>query len=305
VQIRPGEGAELHVVPRRADEAVVALARRQHGVITARQLLQAGVGPNAITSKVARGWLRRMHRGVYIVGALESELTAPTAALAAYGPRAVISHRTAATIWGLLPPRPADPIHITLLNANRRSRPGVRVHRAQQTQVRRRHGLRLTSPAQTLADLEPNELERAYNEALVLGLTTHQEVRDHAARSPALRAVVEDSPGMTRSRMERQLRALIRSAGLPTPQSNVQVAGHEVDLYWPEHRLAVEFDGWNTHSSRSAFEHDRLKDAALQLAGERVLRVTGRQLAGRRTELVARLATALSTIRPPRPPLVN
>jgi len=258
-----------------------------------------------VTAKVERGWLRRIHRGVYVVGALESELTAPTAALAAYGRNAIISHRTAAVIWGLLPPRPADPIHITLLNANRRSRPGVQVHRTSDADVRRRHGLRITSPAQTLADLPANELERAYNEALVLRLVTHQEVRARATRSPALRELVDDPPGMTRSRMERELRALVGQAGLPAPRSNVEVHGHEVDLYWPAHRLVVEFDGWTTHSSRTAFESDRLKDAQLQLAGELVIRVTGRQLERRRDELVARLAVATSTNRPRDPPLVN
>lgn len=295
----------MHVVPRDADAAVVALARRQHGVVTARQLLDAGVGPNAVTAKVERGWLRRVHRGVYIVGALESDLTAPTAALAALGRNAVISHRTAAVLWRLLPARPADPVDVTLLNANRRRRTGVRIHHAQRTIVRRRFGLRLTSPAQTLADLPPHELDEAYNEALVLNLITHQEVRALVHRSPALRAIVEEVPGMTRSRMERKLRALVEEAGLPAPRSNVHVHGHEVDLYWPAHRLVVEFDGWNTHSSRTAFEQDRLKDAQLQLAGERVMRVTGRQLERRPHALVARLAVAISTIRPTPAPLVN
>ena len=243
--------------------------------------------------------------GVYVVGALESELTAPTAALAAYGRNAILSHRTAAVLWRLLPARPADPVDVTLLNANRRPRPGVRVHYAQAAQTRRRHGLRLTSPAQTLADLPPHELETAYNEALVLKLVTNQEVRAFAARSRALRDLVEETPGMTRSRMERKLRALIKQAALPAPHSNVRVHGHEVDMYWPAHRLVVEFDGWNTHSSRTAFESDRLKDAALQLAGERVIRVTGRQLEGRPHALVARLAVAISTMRPTPAPLVN
>ena len=76
-------------------------------------------------------------------------------------------------------------------------------------------------------------------------------------------------------------------------------------MYWPAHRLVVEFDGWNTHSSRTAFESDRLKDADLQLAGERVIRVTGRQLERRPHELVARLAVAISTMRPTPAPLVN
>jgi Transcriptional regulator, AbiEi antitoxin len=196
----------MHVVPRDADAAVVALARRQHGVVTARQLLNAGVGPNAVTAKVERGWLRRLHRGVYAVGALESELTAPTAALAAYGRNAILSHRTAAVLWRLLPYRAQDPVDITLLNANRRSRPGVTVHRTSEAQIRRRHGLRLTSPASTLADLHPNELERAYIEALVLKLVTHQEVRVAARRTRPLRELVTEAPGMTRSRMERKLR---------------------------------------------------------------------------------------------------
>ena len=178
-------------------------------------------------------------------------------------------------------------------------------HKLPASEVRRRHGLRLTSPVRTLADLHPNELETAYNEALVLKLVTNQEVRAYAARSPALRDIVEETPGMTRSRMERKLRALIKQAGLPAPLSNVRVHGHEVDMYWPAHRLVVEFDGWGTHSSRTAFESDRLRDADLQLAGERVIRVTGRQLDRRPHELVARLAVAISTIRPPPVPLVN
>jgi very-short-patch-repair endonuclease len=128
------------------------------------------------------------------------------------------------------------------------------VHHAQAVDTRKRHGLRLTIPAQTLADLPPDELDHAYNEALVLDLVTHPEVHALTTRSRALRAIVEDNPGMTRSRMERELRTLIRRAGLPAPQTNVRLHGHEVDRYWPDQRLVVEFDGWSTHSSRTAFE---------------------------------------------------
>ena len=302
----------MHVIPHDAEAALVARARRQHGVLTVNQLRAAGLGTHAIERRVSRGWLRRLHRGVYAVGALESELTAPTAALAALGRSAVLSHRSAAVLWGLLPARPADPVDVTLLNANRRSRNGVRIHYAQKTVIRRRFNLRLTSPPQTLRDLaatSPNELERAYNEALVLGLVTHSEVRQlldlPRCGVRALRDLIEDNPGMTRSRMERELRRLIKKGGLPPPQTNVIVAGHEVDMYWPAHRLVVEYDGWNTHSSRVAFEDDRLKDAALMLAGERVMRVTGRQLERRPEELVARLAVATSAIRSRDGPLVN
>jgi very-short-patch-repair endonuclease len=298
------EGAELHVTPPVGDAAIVALARRRHGVVTTAQLLQAGFGHNAIAAKVARGWLRRVHRGVYLVGALETPLTRPAAALLATGPHAAISHRTAATLWELLPPRAAEPIHITLLNANRRTRHGIEIHHAATLESRRRHGLRLTSPPRTLLDLaatSPGELEEALNEAHVRRLVTHQEVRRLVERPrpgvKALRTVADDAPGLTRSKAERRLRALIERAGLPAPRTNVRVAGYEVDMYWPAQRLVVEFDGWSTHSSRPAFERDRLKDAALQLAGERVLRVTGRQLERLQEQLVARLATGLAASR--------
>ena len=67
----------MHVIPRDVEAALVALARRQHGVAHGRQLRAAGLGPHAIAGRVERGWLRRLHTGVYVVGALESELTAP------------------------------------------------------------------------------------------------------------------------------------------------------------------------------------------------------------------------------------
>jgi very-short-patch-repair endonuclease len=56
--------------------------------------------------------------------------------------------------------------------------------------------------------------------------------------------------------------------------------GFEVDALWPHQRLVVELDGYEFHRTRAAFERDRARDAALQLAGYRVLRVTSRRLAG-------------------------
>jgi len=309
-----GGGVEIHVTPPWIDEAIVALSRRQHGVVSTRDLLAAGVGPHAIEARVARGWLRRLHRGVYAVGALESELTAPAGAILATGGRAALSHRTAATIWGVVAARPADPVQITLLNARSNGRRGVEVHTnvLEQRDIRTRHGLPLTAPARTLKDLAataPDELEHAINEAQIQRLVTHDELR-HLLTLPrcgvrALRHALEDGPQLTRSEAECRLLDLIRRAGLPPPQTNVRVAGHEVDLHWPSHDLVVEFDGWAYHRTRAAFERDRRRDADLQLAGQRVIRVTHRQLGGEPEALVARFAGALAAPgRAPRP-LVN
>lgn len=307
-------GAGIHVTPAWIDEAVVGLARRQHGAVSTRQLLDAGVGPHAIEARVARGWLRRLHRGVYAVGALESALTAPAGVILGLEGRAVLSHRTAAAIWGLVPTRPDDPIQVTLLNARSNGRRGVEVHRQALAtrEIRTRHGMQITAPARTIRDLArtaPDELEKAINEAHVLRLVTHRELRQLLSLPQcgvrALREAVGHEPTMTRSEAERRLRALIAKAGLPAPQSNVKVAGHEVDLYWPGHDLVVEFDGWGSHSSRTAFERDRRKDVDLQLAGQRVFRVTDRLLKGEQIALIARFGAALATPGRAPAPLVN
>jgi very-short-patch-repair endonuclease len=72
------------------------------------------------------------------------------------------------------------------------------------------------------------------------------------------------------------------------------LAGHEVDVLWPDRRLIVEVDGYAFHSSRTAFEKDRKRDAALQAAGYRVVRVTWRQLTERPEALSATLGAALA-----------
>lgn len=198
-----GGGAELHVTPRQVDEAVIALARRQHGVVSIAQLHSIGLGRNAVAGRVARGWLRRLHQGVYAVGALESPLTAPAGAILATGGRAVISHRTAAVIWGILEDRPGDPTQITLLNARSQGRRGIRVHHGnlERKEIRTRHDLPLTAPARTLRDLAataPNELEHAINEAQVKRLVTQRDLEALLTRPQcgvrALRDAIDDEP---------------------------------------------------------------------------------------------------------------
>ena len=59
---------------------------------------------------------------------------------------------------------------------------------------------------------------------------------------------------------------------------NVRIGGFDVDFLWPEHRLAVEVDGWDSHRTRSAFENDRARDLKLKLLGYEVVRFTWRRL---------------------------
>jgi very-short-patch-repair endonuclease len=109
------------------------------------------------------------------------------------------------------------------------------------------------------------ELQRLIEEAQLRNLASREQLEAHAARRPALRKALQagGEPRLTRSEAERRLLELIRTAGLPTPYTNVRVAGHEVDMLWPRQRLVVEVDGYAFHGSRVAFERDRSRDARL------------------------------------------
>jgi very-short-patch-repair endonuclease len=99
----------------------------------------------------------------------------------------------------------------------------------------------------------------------------------------------------TRSELERRFLRICREAGLPPPAVNVPVAGLEVDFLWPAARLVIELDGYEFHRDRASFERDRRRDAILQLAGYRVLRVTHRRLVEETASVVAELRTMLGS----------
>lgn len=242
------------------DRAIVELAARQHGVATTAQLLNAGVGRRSIARRVQAGWLVRLHHGVYQIGPVSARYGREMAAVLACGGGAALSHQSAAAIWGF--GRRDEIVHVSVTR-DVRSRPGLRVHRTLSLNAVVRDGLPLTDPARTLRDLKrtatADEVERAKEQAAVLGLVLEDD---------------DPYPEFTRSEGERRLKALCRAAKLPLPQMNARVAGWEVDAYWPAHNLIVEIDGWRTHRTRKRFEDDRRKDAALQAAGFRVVRIT-------------------------------
>jgi hypothetical protein len=247
-------GEERHAreaAPRECDEmlvgdrAVARLARSQRGVVTTAQLAAAGLGRNAVAHRLANGRLTRVLRGVYRVGPVAAPYSAEMAALLATD--GVLSHHSAATVWGIRPPH-EGPVHVTVAR-QARSRDGLRVHRSASLNAAVHNGLHLTPPARTLNDLVPalsrTDLERAAEEAVIRGLVTAQEV--------PRRCAVGLEPGLTRSEAERRLKRLIHAARLPRPVTNVKVAGWEVDVFWPAARLVVEVDGYAYHGNRAAF----------------------------------------------------
>lgn len=230
------------------------------------------------------------------------------AAVLACGPEAVLSHRSAAWLWQILP-SPVGDVDVTIVGRDTGVRPGVRRHRVRRFldgDLTRHRGVPVTTPARTLLDLAgavgARELERSVDEGLVRGLVDRRRLRAAVARAvgrqgvAALRALLDhqDGPTLTRSEAEERMLALVRSAQLPKPRVNAHLGGREVDLLWSAQRLVVEVDGYAYHSSRSAFERDHLRDAELGAAGFRVMRVTWRLLVNQPEAVVARLAAALA-----------
>ena len=299
-----GEG--IHVsgeyVPFRADlppEAWIAvLAERQHWVLSLTQLQLAGLTDSAIRKRAAAGRLHRIHRGVYAVGRRElSGRGRWMAATLAYGPTALLADRSSAVLWGIHSSDGAK-THITLPSKNARARPGIEVHRSAtltEADIARVDGIPCTSLARTLVDFadkaKRREVERAVDQAEVLRLFDLRAVEDAIDRAgrrrgaALLRAVLDDyaGPTFTRSEFEERLLALCRTHRLAWPEVNAWITldagvAYQVDFLWPRERLIVETDGYRFHSSRGAFENDRLRDQRLKLARYEVLRFTWRQV---------------------------
>jgi very-short-patch-repair endonuclease len=145
------------------------------------------------------------------------------------------------------------------------------------------------------------ELEELVARARVKGLIRDGELEAALARAGQRRGVAkvrafldqEGQPTMTRSKAERIVLALLRRSALPRPRVNVMVKGYLVDFLWEEERLIVEFDGFQFHGHRKAFEDDRRRVMVLADAGYQVIRITWRQLTEEPYVVIAHIARAL------------
>lgn len=253
------------------------LAGRQHGLVALAQLRELGLTASGVRSRVAGGRLHRIHQGVYAVGhRLSTRESRWMAAVMACGSEAVLSHRSAAGLWGVLPDSRAS---IDVIAPNRRGRfpSGIDAHRngSLLPEDRTAHrGIPCTSIARTLLDLagviREERLRYAIAEAEVLGLFDLAAVQDVVARGRGRRGVaklrllvseLDPQAGLAKSELERRFLTFCRRAFLPAPEVNVPISvrGGEViaDFVWRDAQLIVEADGLQFHGTRSAFERDR------------------------------------------------
>lgn len=263
------------------DRALAKIAAPQHGVVTTAQLRAAGIGRNATTKRIQAGRLHPLHRGVYSVGHTNLSFEGRCmAALLALGTGAVVSHVSAAALWGMLKP-PSGPIHLTLPgDGGRKRRRDITIHRSSTLSadfLTRRYGIAVTKPKRTLRDLHRTSPQsvftRAVRRALDLRLIDSSDLRREEE--------------LTRSELERLFLKLCRHHRFPAPEVNARIGLYEVDFLWRDRGLIVETDGFRHHANRAAFESDRLRDAFLQSRGYRVLRFTYRQVTERNPVVAA------------------
>lgn len=294
----------------RSHHELAALARRQHGVVSYGQLRKLGFSKGHIARAQEAGRLQRIHRGVYAVGhAALSDHGRATAALLVFPGTAVLSHGSAAWLWGLAPTAPREAEVTVAARGNRR--PGLRVHRVWSLADEERttyEDLPVTSVARTLLDLAGTSsgrgLSRVVDRARRRGKLDLAAI-DHAlARRPGsfVTKRLEDvlrlyqQPVFDRARSELLFLDAIHDVGLSPPKINCRVEKREIDAYWEAERFAVEVDGWETHGGREAFESDRLRQEDLKLAGIDSIRITAGRIE-QEPKVVARRLKLLLTRR--------
>jgi predicted transcriptional regulator of viral defense system len=308
-QKQPAETQKRLAQTQKRERRLAALASRQHGVVGRKQLLALGLRPDAIKSRVASGRLHSIHRDAYAVGHRRlSQRGLWMAAVLGCGTGSLLSHHSAAALWGLEEAR--SPIDVTAPRGRQGSprRAGVRLHRCQleDTERTQRDGIPVTTVARTLFDLAeaagPDPLSRLWEEADKLHLLVIDDVAEVYERRRGcrrarrrIRPLLLEAPRSerTRSPLEDRFVAFCRHFELPPPATNVLVLEKEVDAAWLDARLLVELDSWEHHAHRAAFERDRKRDIALIVAGYRTIRVTHRRLDREAATLAAEIRILL------------
>jgi Transcriptional regulator, AbiEi antitoxin/Protein of unknown function (DUF559) len=287
----------------RPDVNVARLAAAHWGVLSLEELRACGLSRDAVESRARNGHLHPLYRGVYAVG--HANLTqegAFMAAVKACGPTAVLSHFSAGALYGLVR---GDNRYPEVTTRTARAHPGIRVHRSAMLDRTHHKGIPVTTPARTLIDLagqlDYQPLRRTVREAQH-NLVTIPQILDTLARlgpRPGitnLTKILATGHAPTRSELEDTVLDLLLNAGFQHPDVNVplHINGRTLipDFRWPHHHLVIEADGAEWHDNRLTREDDAEKQAILEAAGERVIRVTWAQAIAHRAQTLNRIRAA-------------
>ncbi len=291
------------------------LAGAQNGVVTLEQLEGLGLSERAIHQREAAGRLFRIHQRVYsLTPQVMTQRGKFMAAVLACGPGAVLSHRSAAYLWGLVDSW-EEPIDVTAPNRRGRSPDGVAAHRdgsLQPIDATTLHGIPCTTVARTILDfaaVEPEwRVRKAVAEAEVLRILDKAKLRALLKRSRRRRGVarlriildtIHPQTKRTRSELERLFLEMCAKHSVPEPEVNVWLATpngkrYQADFLWRDQRRIVEADSRRFHDTYTAFVEDRKRQQQLELAGWRVSRCTWEEVEREPRRLAATVKGLLS-----------
>jgi predicted transcriptional regulator of viral defense system len=276
-------------------QAIGQLAVAQNGVVTLEQLEGLGLSRRAIHDRERTGRLHRIHQAVYsLTPSVMTQRGKFMAAVLACGPDAVLSHRSAAYLWGLVDSW-EEPIDVTAPRRRGRSPDGVAAHRdgsLQPIDKTTLYGIPCTTVARTILDfaaVEPEwKVRKAVAQAEVLRILDKAKLRALLKRSRRRRGVarlrlildtIHPQTKRTRSELERLFLEMCEKQSVPEPEVNVWLPTpdgkrYQADLLWRDQGLIVEADSRRFHDTDSAFVEDRKRQQQLELAGWRVSRCT-------------------------------
>jgi very-short-patch-repair endonuclease len=258
---------------RDADREIAEIGARQHGAISTKQLLVAGLSYATISNRLDDGRLHRRHHAVYAIGhpRLSDEGRLWAAVLAA--PGALLDAQTAAWALRILDPHP-DPLHLVSAT-RRRSTERLRFRTTSPLPALLNvRGLPISDLNTTLDRLTPALRQRAQANAAFAGLLP----RNNDTESPLADALLR----------------LIRRAGLMEPEREQYVLGKRRDFVYRAQRLIVETDGGRAHDNHVAFHADRRRDAEALAQGWRTVRFTREQIEGDPEYVIATLKALLT-----------
>jgi very-short-patch-repair endonuclease len=287
----------------------MVLAQRQHGALSRRQALEAGLSPSAIARRLSTGeWVRLFHGAYRLAG---SECTFEQRVMAgtlAGGDGAVASHRAAAALLGM----PGAPrwVEITVPRTSRVELEGVIAHRTRllgPEDVARLKGIPATTPERTIVDLArvypATKVGPMLDYALARRLVTRARLEARASgrgHNDVLRELLEERPASARpmgSEFEACLFRALREAGLPLPMAQYRVLmldGSEVflDFAYPDVLLAIEADSYLWHASLADWQRDRARNNELIALGWSILPITWDLVTRRPVEAVRQVRGA-------------
>lgn len=271
-------------------ETLATILQRQHGVVT-RPVAIAHLGKAALRWRLAKGRWQRPFPGVLVAhsGPLDREQRLWAAILVA-GSDAVLAGLTAAVANGLQGFTSAD-IHLLVSQGRKvRARPGIVVRRSRFLDAEDVHPVRLpprTRMARSLVDAAAwaptNDYARSVLAAGVQQRRVRvEDLRHVLSRLPTvrrrnlMRQTFEDVVGGAQALSELDVTRILRRFGLPAPDRQVVIYDERgrrrwVDACYDEWKVVIEIDGmW--HMEARAWWSDMLRDNALIVSGDRVLR---------------------------------